>query len=203
MRQPITIVLIVIFAGFLRSGPVEAQQFEQLQRNLEIVPPAARNAQRLDLANALRALHVPSVDIALIDHSSVARSRHFGAAASNTIYQAASLSKLVSAVAALRLVERGALSLDRDVKDDLASWRLPETEKARADPVTLRRLLSMTAGIGVPGYLGYEPGAPLPSLSQILDGLPPARSPPVRVEAVPGSRYAYSGGSYELVQAMI
>jgi len=203
VRQPITILLIVIFAGLLRSGAVEAQQFEELQRDLEILPPAAENAQRLDLADVLRTLHVPSIDIALIDHGSVAGSRHFGAAASNTIYQAASLSKLVSAVAALRLVERGALSLDRDVNGDLAGWRLPEADKARAHPVTLRGLLSMTAGIGVAGYLGYEPGAPLPSLSQILDGLPPASSPPVRVEAVPGTRYAYSGGSYEIVQALI
>ena len=70
-------------------------------------------------------------------------------------------------------------------------------------PVTLRGLLSMTAGIGVPGYLGYAPGAPLPNLTQTLDGVPPANSPPVRVEAVPGRRYAYSGGGFEIVQAII
>jgi CubicO group peptidase (beta-lactamase class C family) len=67
----------------------------------------------------------------------------------------------------------------------------------------LRGLLSMTAAIGVPGYLGYEPGAPVPTLRQILDGAPPANSEPVRVEALPGSRYAYSGGGYEIVQALI
>jgi CubicO group peptidase (beta-lactamase class C family) len=61
----------------------------------------------------------------------------------------------------------------------------------------------MTGGIGVPGYVGYEPGAPLPTLVQILDGVPPANSPPVRVEIVPGSRCAYSGGGYEIVQAII
>ena len=61
----------------------------------------------------------------------------------------------------------------------------------------------MTAGIGVPGYLGYAPGSRLPNLTQVLDGVPPANSPPVRVEAVPGQRYAYSGGGYEIVQAII
>jgi CubicO group peptidase (beta-lactamase class C family) len=61
----------------------------------------------------------------------------------------------------------------------------------------------MTGGVGVPGYIGYAPGQPLPNPVQILDGAPPANSPPVRVEYVPGTRYAYSGGGYEIVQALI
>jgi CubicO group peptidase (beta-lactamase class C family) len=69
--------------------------------------------------------------------------------------------------------------------------------------VTLRGLLSMTAGVGVPGYAGYQPGAPLPTLQQILDGTPPANSQPVRVDNIPGTHYAYSGGGYEIVQALI
>ena len=174
-----------------------------MQRDLEIVLPGAAAGQKLDLAAAMGTLHVGAVDIALIERGRIAWSRHFGQAASNTIYQAASLSKLVTAVAALRLVERGVLDLDRNVNDDLIEWRLPDSDLTRGHAVTLRGLLSMTAGIGVPGYLGYAPGEPLPNLRQILDGTPPANSPPVRVEAIPGSRYAYSGGGYEIVQALI
>jgi CubicO group peptidase (beta-lactamase class C family) len=205
VRSAFSFLLIVIFTSLnlLRSGPIKAQSFEGLQHDLEILPPGTLTAQKLDLADALRTLHIPSVNVALIQDGSVAWSGNFGTASSNAIYQAASLSKLVSAVAALRLVERGALSLDRNVNNDLTGWRVAENEMTRDHPVTLRGLLSMTAGVGVPGYVGYEPGAPLPSLSQILDGLPPANSPPVRVEAVPGSRYAYSGGGYEIVQALI
>jgi CubicO group peptidase (beta-lactamase class C family) len=80
---------------------------------------------------------------------------------------------------------------------------VPENDFTRDHPVTLRQLLSMTAGVGVPGYPGYEPGQKLPTLQQIVDGAPPANSPPVRVEAIPGSRYAYSGGGFEIVQALI
>ncbi len=69
--------------------------------------------------------------------------------------------------------------------------------------MTLRGLLSMTGGIGVPGFLGYELGAPLPTLTQILDGAPPANSPPVTVIAVPGSAYHYSGGGYEIAEALM
>jgi len=205
MRSPLTILHVIIVTGFslLHGGALKAQSFEALQHDLEILPPGTTTAQKLDLAEALRTLHIPSVDIALIEDGRLVWSGNFGTASSDTIYQAASLSKLVSAVAALRLVERGALSLDRNVNDDLTGWHLPENSMALAHPVTLRGLLDMTAGVGVPGYVGYEPGAPLPSLSQILDGLPPANSPPVLVEAVPGSRYAYSGGGYEIVQALI
>jgi CubicO group peptidase (beta-lactamase class C family) len=205
LRSLFTVLLLVMVVGhdLLQTTPLKARLFEALQHNLEILTPGSPTAQKLDLAEALRTLHVPSVSIALIEGGSLVWSGNFGTASSNTIYQAASLSKLVSAVAALRLVERGALSLDRDVNNDLIGWHLPDNDMTRDHPVTLRELLSMTAGVGVPGYVGYEPGAPLPSLSQILDGLPPANSPPVRVEAVPGSRYAYSGGGYEIVQALI
>jgi CubicO group peptidase (beta-lactamase class C family) len=204
VRSPFAVLLIVIVAGLnlLQSVPIKAQSFEALQHDLEIRPPGSLSPERLDLTDALRTLHVPSVSIALIEGGSLAWLHNFGAAPSNTIYQAASLSKLVSAVAALRLVELGVLSLDRNVNDDLAGWHLPDNDMTRDHPVTLRELLSMTAGVGVPGYVGYEPGAPLPNLSQILDGLRPANSLPVRVEAVPSSRYAYSGGGYEIVQAL-
>jgi CubicO group peptidase (beta-lactamase class C family) len=189
--------------GLLQSGPLKAQSFEILRHDLEIALPGAPKPQRLDLADAMHTLHIPSVSIALIKDGKLAWSRNFGGASSNTIYQAASLSKLVSAVAALRLVERGMLGLDRNVNDDLIGWHLPENDMTRAHPVTLRGLLSMMAGVGVPGYVGYKPGVPLPSLPQILNGLPPANSPPVRVEAIPGSHYAYSGGGYGIVQALI
>jgi CubicO group peptidase (beta-lactamase class C family) len=194
---------MIVGLGCLQVVPLKARLFEALQHHLEILMPGNPTAQKLDLTDAMQTLRVPSVSIALIEGGSLVWSCDFGTASSNTIYQAASLSKLVSAVGALRLVERGALSLDRDVNEDLAGWRLPDNDMTRNHPVTLRELLSMTAGVGVPGYVGYEPGAPLPSLSQILDGLPPANSLPVRVEAVPGSRYAYSGGGYEIVQALI
>jgi CubicO group peptidase (beta-lactamase class C family) len=196
--------LFITFAiGALLCGHVRASPFEALEHGLNIHAPDGFSAQNVDLAEATRKLHIPSVDVVLIDDGQLAWSHTFGTAPGNAIYQAASLSKLVTAVAALRLVDRGVLDLDRNVNDDLTGWRVPENDLTRDHPVTLRALLSMTAGIGVPGYLGYEPGQRLPTLAQILDGAPPANSPPVRVEAIPGSRYAYSGGGFEIVQALI
>jgi CubicO group peptidase (beta-lactamase class C family) len=120
-----------------------------------------------------------------------------------TLFQAASLSKSVAAVAALMLVQRGKLALDTDVNEYLTIWKLPPSPLRQGRPVTLRRLLSMTGGINVPGYAGYPPGAPLPRLAQVLDGAPPANSDPVRVVYPPGSVQTYSGGGYEIVEAVI
>jgi CubicO group peptidase (beta-lactamase class C family) len=201
MRFPLFIVVAI--GVLLSSGHLRAQPFEALQHGLDIHAPDGLVVQNADLAEAMRKLHIPSVDVALIESGRLAWSHVFGTAPDNAIYQAASLSKLVKAVAALRLVDRGVLDLDRDVNDYLTGWRVPENDFTRDHPVTLRQLLSMTAGVGVPGYPGYEPGQKLPTLQQILDGAPPANSPPVRVEAIPGSRYAYSGGGFEIVQALI
>lgn len=175
-----------------------------IEHELEIRPPNEEPTPHLSLADAQDILNVPSVSLVIIDHGKPVLACAFGRGASpTTLYQAASLSKLVTAVAALRLVEQGHLDLDRDVTNELHSWHLPLSALTTGHPVTLRGLLSMTGGIGVPGFTGYEPGDSLPSRNQILDGAPPAHSPPVRVEYVPGSRYAYSGGGYEIVQALI
>jgi CubicO group peptidase (beta-lactamase class C family) len=189
--------------GGSTGRPRGGDDLSAITRELTITPPDGA-VQRLDLAEALRYLHISSVSIALIANGELVAARAYGDGVSvRTLYQAASLSKLVTAVAVLRLVEQQHLDLDRDVNADLVSWQVPATPLTRGHPVTLRGLLSMTGGIGVPGYLGYEPGSPLPNLVQILAGTPPANSPPVRVEYVPGSRFFYSGGGYEIVQAIV
>lgn len=199
------IVLALCLASLLPSS-LGGQPFsgaEEIEHGLLIVRPGAVTALRLDLPQALAALKVPSVSAALIDGGKLAWTHAWGGASAQTLYQAASLSKSVTAVAALRLVDLGRLQLDRNVNEDLVGWRVPENALTARHPVTLRGLLSMTAGISVSGYVGYEPGASLPTLEQILDGVPPANSAPVRVNNIPGARYAYSGGGYEIVQALI
>lgn len=158
----------------------------------------------LSLEEAKAALNIPSVSLALIDRDSIAFARAYGENATpNTLYQAASLSKFVAAVGAMRLVDQKKLTLDDDVNAKLTSWKVPTNGFDKTHPVTLRGLLSMTAGIGVPGFLGYAVDAPLPNLTQILYGVPPANSPPITVIAEPGSKYAYSGGSYEIAEALM
>jgi|SRR5271154_594065 len=104
-----------------------------------------------------------------------------------TVFQAGSISKPVTALVALRL----GLGLDDDVNDYLTSWSVPGGRR-----VTLRQLLGHTAGAGVAFCPGYRQDAPVPTLVQVLDGLPPT------VGAAP-DRFRYSGGGYAIVQQLI
>jgi CubicO group peptidase (beta-lactamase class C family) len=197
---PLAILLLGIAVALAPSTGALAAEPSDLESNLTISVGGVEKT--LTLGEAMAALNIPSVSLALIDQDRVALARAYGEDATpEALYQAASLSKFVAAVGAMRLVDEERLDLDEDVNARLTSWRVPTNGFDQGHPVTLRGLLSMTAGIGVPGFLGYEVGAPLPNLTQILYGTPPANSPPVTVIAEPGSAYAYSGGGYEIVEA--
>ena len=87
-----------------------------------------------------------------------------------TLFQAASISKPVFALGVLRLADTGRVKLEANVNDYLTTWKVPDSPLTRQAPVTLRALLSHTAGINGQGFRGYEPEAALPTLNQILDG---------------------------------
>lgn len=160
-----------------------------------------------NLHDAMARLKVPGVSIAVIRGGKVAWTQGYGVAwvggpavTPETLFQAASISKPVSAMAALRMVEQGKLDLDVPIDTVLTGWKLP----AGAGVPSLRHLLSHTGGVSVPGFPGYAAGKPIPSLLQLLDGKGPANTPPIRNDALPGSVWRYSGGGYTVLQqAMI
>jgi len=165
----------------------------------------------MDLAERMAYHNVPGVSIALINDLRVEWARGYGVlqvgkrepVTPETLFQAASVAKLVVAVAALHYVESGALDLDGDVNQSLVSWQVPENEFTAEERVTLRRLLSHSAGVTVGGFRGYALGEQVPNLQQILSGQWPANSPPIRVDIVPGTEYRYSGGGYMIVQQLL
>ena len=201
-RRALPITSLFFAALSLASSAPVAAEPSDIERDLVVSVQGEKKHVSLDEALAL--LNIPFASIALIDEGSIAFARAYGKDATpDTVYQAASLSKFVAAVAAMRLVEDETLKLDEDVNAKLTSWHVPGNEFDATRKVTLRGLLSITGGINVPGFLGYAVGAPLPTLKQILDGAPPANSAPVTVVAVPGSAYRYSGGGYEITEALM
>lgn len=120
-----------------------------------------------------------------------------------TLFQAGSISKPVAAMGALKLVERGLLSLDTPVNDTLKSWQLGENDFTTRQPVTLRLLLMHTAGTTVHGFPGYNRSLPLPATVQVLSGEPPVNTPKVAVNILPGSKWRYSGGGITVAQLMV
>ena len=120
----------------------------------------------------------------------------------DTLFQAASMSKAFAAAAALKLVEQGKLDLDGDINTRLKSWKVPASPYNAERKITLRELLSHSAGLTVSGFPGYAAGKPIPTTVQILDGAAPANTPAVRAFETPGA-YAYSGGGYTVAQLAI
>lgn len=162
------------------------------------------------LAARMAELHVPAVSIAVIHEGRIAWARGFGVTrpggppvTERTLFQAASISKPVFALAVLRLADTGKVDLQANVNDYLTTWKVPDNRFTRQTPVSLRALLSHTAGTTVQGFRGYEPNAELPTLGQILDGASPANNSPVRVDTPPGDRFRYSGGGYVVAQAVL
>jgi CubicO group peptidase (beta-lactamase class C family) len=120
-----------------------------------------------------------------------------------TLFQAGSVSKPVAAVGALSLVEQGKLALDEDVNLKLRTWIVPENEFTEEQKVTVRRLLSHSAGTTVHFFPGYAVGESVPTLVQVLNGEEPANTEPVRVQFVPGTKWSYSGGGTLIAQQLM
>ena len=153
----------------------------------------------------------PAVSVAVIENGEHAWSEAFGVletggdapATPDTLFSGASISKPITAAMALHYVDRGRVDLDRNVNSYLSSWRLPENEFTEGRPVTLRQLLSHTAGTTVHGFGGVPPGSSLPSVIDTLEGRAPALNGPVRVNKRPGESERYSGGGTMVVQLLL
>ena len=159
------------------------------------------------LADRMKELNVPGVSIAVIHKGKIEWARGFGVSSiggspvtPQTMFQAGSISKPLAAMAALRLVEQGKLSLDADVNTFLTTWKFPADPVAVGKPVTLRELLTHTGGTTVHGFPGYASTEPVPTLVQVLNGEKPANTPAIRSEAAPGAKWNYSGGGYTIMQ---
>lgn len=154
--------------------------------------------------------HVPGLSLACIHNGTVEWAQAFGVArvggepvTPETLFQASSISMPVTALALLRLVEHGKLNLDMDVSQYLRSWKLPTNKLTEQNKVTLRELLSHTAGATVHGFQGYSAGKKVPTLLQVLNGESPANSLPVTIDFVPGSQFRYAGGNYAIIQQIL
>lgn len=173
--------------------------------------PPSGFAARVDsvLPALLRESGVPGVAVGVMEGGQVAFTRGYGLAdrasgrpmTARTLLNFASVSKPVTAWGVLHLVQGGSLSLDAPVGPSLRRWRLPASEFDN-DGVTVRRLLSHTAGISVPSVPWFPADTALPTLEQVLRGEAGGRGP-VRVEHQPGARWVYSGGGYDILLLMV
>lgn len=210
--------IVGILVAALGPGLLGAQPGAAVEPRIERIASALLPAVLIQgeapattkLTDRMAALRVPGVSIAVLHDGNIEWARGFGVArvdgpavTPETLFQAASISKPVAALAALHLAEAGKLKLDADVNQDLKRWKLPANAPTAQTAVTLRQLLSHTAGMTVHGFPGYASDAALPSGVQILNGERPANTAPIRVDQPPGAEWRYSGGGFVVMQVLL
>ena len=202
--------------GFEQSQQAEdengAARIARIENDL---PPAVvikgQAVRGMRLSERMQFYKVPGISVAFFEHGKIIWTRAYGLAdvaskkpvTSETLFQAASISKPVSALAALHLVEGGKLGLDENVNDKLRTWKVPDNQFTTQNKVTLRRILSHNAGITIHGFPGYASDEPIPTVVQILNGEKPANTDPIRVDVAPSTIWRYSGGGYVVLQTLM
>ncbi len=188
--------------------PELARRVARVERGLlsAVIVAGARPAVRALQVEMARA-NVPGLSVAVLHEGRIEWAKGYGLTRAggatvdaDTLFQAGSISKPVTAFGALRLVQDGRLALDDDVNTVLKGWQLPAPE---GQPVSLRQLLSHTGGVTVHGFPGYAAGASVPSVDEVLRGAPPAVTAAVSVDMPPGTRWRYSGGGYTVIQRLM
>ena len=207
-----TLAALALLSGSVIAPAVAVAQetVASLQSRIEASQVGATTAlDSLTLTDLMKRFGVPGVSIAVIKDFRVHWAKGYGVAdvASgrpveiDTRFQAASISKPVTAMAAMRLVQEKKLGLDTDINAILKSWRVPVSDFTREQPVTPRSLVSHTSGANDGfGFPGYAPDAPLPSVVQILNGEPPSNVGKVLFARPPFQRVKYSGGGVTIMQ---
>ena len=171
----------------------------------------AHPEKRMTLSERMVHYKVPGVSIAVIENDRVEWTKSYGVlnvesnapATTESLFEAASTTKLLTGAIVLRLAERGLLDLDRDVNAYLKSWKVPDSKFTRDEKVTLRRILTHQSGINRPDGGFSEAEGSTPTLLQILKGEHPAQNQPAAVEYVPGSKWQYSNMGYLVIQQVV
>ncbi|WP_372770719.1 serine hydrolase domain-containing protein [Pseudoalteromonas sp.] len=186
---------------------INAFEFELTSRNSDTAKPNVLTM----LSSRLADLNVPGAGVAVIENGELIWAHGFGTQLAgksmpvdeNTVFSVGSVSKMVNAALILRLVAEGKLDLDTDVNKYLKSWRVEQSRFSQKNKVTLRAILSHTAGFSQHGFADFQPEEELPTALQTLNGEWPAKHRAVRLMFTPGSAMDYSGGGTTVSQVMI
>ncbi len=211
----ITLNLLLCFS-FLGSGC--KQEFISTNRDaihavenglLPAITVTGETIPSYNLMERMKYYKVPGVSIAVVKDGKLDWAKGYGLAntktgqpvTDSTLFQAGSISKPLAALAVLKLWEDGKVGLDTDVNKYLEGFKVPDTTYTEKEKVTLRRLLTHTAGMTVHGFPGYAQGDRFPGVIQVLNG--EGNTPRITVDTIPGSLWRYSGGGYTVMQKVV
>src|SRR5207245_1227479 len=168
------------------QAAAQDERIRQIEATAVDIPMGDKEPLRLNLAQLMELYKVPALSIAVIEDFKIAWAKGYGTIGMGssapvttiTLFQAGSISKPVAATGALYLVEHGKLSLDEDVNLKLKTWKVPDNEFTKEQKVTLRRLMSHSAGMTVHGFPGYAVGERVRMLVWVWNGVETSNTDP-------------------------
>ncbi|MGG5487865.1 serine hydrolase domain-containing protein [Gaetbulibacter sp. PBL-D1] len=220
MKKSLLIALIILSACKEKKKKVTTStdvnkdsiaQIECIEKNLVPVHYLKGMDHKKSIPQIMREDDIAGVSIAFFDNGKISWQKTYGYSnlsdsikvTPNTVFNGASLSKPVTALAALNLVEKGVLSLNADVNKYLEGWKIPENEFTEQEKVTLKRLIGHRAGFERYVQSSYFPNEEFPTITQMLTGEKPSVDPPVSVVYVPGQKQVYSNPGYSVIEKLI
>ncbi|HEY5744843.1 MAG TPA: serine hydrolase domain-containing protein [Chryseolinea sp.] len=214
--KPLTLIacLLAIIssscAQTTRTPPDVQTRIEQVEESLaEAV--VLEGQKKWTLEERMKFYNIKGLSVAVIKDYKLDWAKAYGWAdeaehrkvTTETVFQAASISKSLNGVGVLKLAQEGKIDLNADINTYLTSWKFPYDSLSKKKRITTTNLLSHTAGLTVHGFGGYVPGEPLPTVPEILDGKKPANSDAVRSMFEPDLRVEYSGGGTTISQCIV
>lgn len=205
---------IILLFLTLSIGQVFAQdksvnnRIKQVENNLIPYVPV-KGFKGWNIVDRMKYYNVPGLSIAVIKDYKIDWAKGYGLAdtakkntvTTQTMFSAGSISKLLMASTALKLVEQGKISLDSPINNYLKSWKIADNDFTGKTPITLRMLLSHKAGTSQTSYFGFMPDKnPLPTIVQILNGDKISETRKVVVNSDPNKEFRYSGGGSMIAQ---
>lgn len=212
MRVLFPVLLLLSYPSWSQENPTKL--ISAVEQNLTANAVITSSTLSETITDQMRDWKVNGLSVAVIDKGDIAWAKAYGLKSSKdnidqldtaTLFQCASIGKIVTALAALYLVDKGFITLDEDVNNKLVSWKVPESDFVRQKKVSLRNLLSHSSGLtdGY-GFMGYAPGDKIPDLLCVLQAVPPANNKKkLVIGSVPGADERYSGGGYVVIQQLI
>ncbi len=204
----VTLLFFTLFAGqvFAQNKSLTARIKEVENSLIPFVP--VKGFDGWNILTRMKYYNVPGVSIAVIRDYKIDWAKGYGLAdttnkisvTTKTMFSAGSISKFLLAVTALKMVENGQIELEKPINDYLTSWKIPENDFTKKTPITLRMLLSHSAGTSQSSYFGFTPAQPLPTIVEILSGAKISETRPVVVNSEPNKEFRYSGGGSIIAQ---
>jgi CubicO group peptidase (beta-lactamase class C family) len=207
-------LLLLVQAGLAQSKTFDAATEAQIKKveNSLAGPVQLKDSSRgMNLQERMAFYKVRGLSVAVINNYKVVWAKGYGWAdegakkpvTPQTLFQAASISKSLNAVGVLKLAQDKKLDLYRDINDYLVTWKFPYDSLSKGKKITAANLLSHTAGLDIHGFPGYANDDTIPTVPQILDGVPPANTKAVRSLWEPGLKFKYSGGGTTILQQLV